>query len=529
MTAQTPASIGRFYLYLTVFTGGMVTLAVELTASRLLGSVFGTSNIVWANVIGLILLYLTVGYFVGGRLADRSPHPRSMFRVMIWAAFLSALVPLVARPVLSIAASAVLNADAAVGLGSFIAVLILFAIPVTLLGTVSPFAIRLAITDAKDAGRISGQIYAISTLGSLLGTFLPTLFIIPEVGTFGTFMIFSGVLYLVALVGLIKASGTRALIWLWMPVAVAVLAWIVLNGPLRAAREGQTLRYDRESGYNYIQVTEDENGYRYLLLNEGQGIHSIYHPDIYRYNGTWDFFLAAPYYSAGKQPDEVDSVLVIGLAAGTIPRQYQHVYGDIEMVGVEIDPAIIEAGELWFDISDEKMPTLQKYAQDGRYVLNQLDQQFDIIAIDAYRPPYIPWHLTTVEFFSEVRAKLQEDGVVAINVGRTPTDRRLVDALARVLSEIYPSVHAIDVPRSFNTILIATNQPTESDDLLTSLAALPADAHPMLRQVMEIAVASRVPVNYSDIVFTDNRAPVETLADSLVVNFLLTGDMGQIR
>lgn len=523
------AAIGKPYLYLTVFTGGMVTLAVELTASRLLGSVFGTSNIVWANVIGLILLYLTVGYFIGGRLADRMPHPRAMFRIMIWAAFLSALVPLIARPVLSAAASAVLDADAALGLGSFIAVLILFAVPITLLGTVSPFAIRLAIQDARDAGRISGQIYAISTLGSLLGTFLPTLLIIPEVGTFGTFMIFSGVLFLVAWIGLLRQSGPRALIWWIMPVIIALLAWAVLYGPLRAPREGQTLLYDRESGYNYIQVTEDTRGYRFLLLNEGQGIHSIYHPDIYRYNGTWDYFLAAPYFVPQTTPDEIDSLLVIGLAAGTIPRQHQHVYGDIRMAGIEIDARIIEAAGLYFDMNAQAMPSLDVYAQDGRYMLNRLTDRYDVIAIDAYRPPYIPWHLTTVEFFAEVRAKLTDDGVVAINVGRTPDDRRLVDALSRVLAETFASVHAIDVPRSFNTILIATQTETGIRALEENLAALPADVNPLLLDVLVTAAESLVPVNYSDLLFTDNRAPVETLVDSLVVNFLLSGDTDLIR
>jgi len=144
----------------------MTTLAVELSASRLLGSIFGTSNIVWANVIGLILLYLTIGYFVGGRWADRSPHNKTLYQIIVWGAFLSALIPLVARPILQNAAQAFAHLEAGLALGSFVSVLILFSIPVTLLGTVSPFAIRLAVTDVQNAGRVSGQIYAISTVGS---------------------------------------------------------------------------------------------------------------------------------------------------------------------------------------------------------------------------------------------------------------------------------------------------------------------------------------------------------------------------
>lgn len=519
------------YLYLTVFTGGMTTLAVELTASRLLGSVFGTSNLVWANVIGLILLYLTVGYFIGGRWADRSPYHVTLHRIVIWGAFLSALVPLAARPVLHLAAAAVVDAEAALALGSLISVLVLFSVPVTLLGCVSPFAIRLAIHDPIQAGKISGQIYAISTLGSLVGTFVPVVLLIPQIGTFMTFLTFAGLLFAVGFVGLLRHRGRRALIWLWMPAVVAALAIIALNGPLRSPLDDATLLYEDESGYNYIQVQEDAEGYRYLYLNEGLGVHSIWHPTDLRYNGTWDYFLTAPYFNAPPYtPDTVDSLLVIGLATGTIPRQHFAVYGDDLIVdGVEIDPKVIAAGARYFDMNAESMPGLTVYAQDGRYVLNTLDSIYSVIAIDAYRPPYIPWHLTTVEFFEEVREHLLVNGVVAINVGRTADDRRLVDAMAATLGEVFPSVFALDVPRSFNTLLYATVQPTTAANLAANLAGIDPAAYPLLHDVMTVSVSALVPVEPSDIVFTDDRAPVETLVDSLVLNAILSGDTEQLE
>src|SRR5262249_13833758 len=154
------------------------------------------------------------------------------------------------------------------------------------------------------------------------------------------------------------------------------------------------------------------------------------------------------------------------------------VYGDIPIDGVEIDPGIIDVGARFFDMNAQKMPTLTVYAQDGRYELNQLDKRYSVIAVDAYRPPYIPWHLTTVEFFQEIRAHLTDEGVVAINVGRTQTDRRLVDAMTATLLQVFPSVHAMDVPISFNTILVATIKPTSQDNLAQNLALLPADADP---------------------------------------------------
>ena len=217
----------RRYLYFTVFISGMTTLAAELAAGRLIGNVFGTSNIVWASIIGLILIYLTVGYFIGGKWADANPTPGAMYRVLAWGAFTLGLVPFVAGPVLRSAATAFEVLQVGVLGASFIVVLVLFSIPITLLGTASPFAIRLSVDDPAHAGEISGRIYAISTLGSFIGTFLPTLVFIPAIGTTKTFLLFSLVLLFVALAGLGKfSSRSEMLKLLWMPAVLAVVAMI---------------------------------------------------------------------------------------------------------------------------------------------------------------------------------------------------------------------------------------------------------------------------------------------------------------
>jgi spermidine synthase len=518
------------YLYLTVFISGMTSLAVELSASRLLGNVFGTSNIVWANVIGLMLLYLTIGYFIGGRWADRSPYPVTLYKIIMWAGFLSAIIPLIARPILHTAAGAVIGAEAALALGSFVSVIVLFSVPVTLLGCVSPFAVRLAIDDPQSAGQISGQIYGISTLGSLVGTFLPVLILIPQLGTTRTFLVFAFALYIVGFIGYGQSQSWRSAVkWLWMVVVVILLAIWALNGPLRSPVEGSTLLYETESAYNFIQVVENERGFRDLLLNEGQGVHSRYHSEYVFFGGTWELFLSAPYFNEPPfTPDDVNSLLVIGLAAGTIPRQYIDVYGDIPIDGVEIDPKIIQVGAEYFGMNAEQMPSLRTFAQDGRYILRELDRSYSVIAIDAYRPPYIPWHLTTVEFFQEVRALLEDDGVVAINVGRTSTDRRLVDAMGQTLKAVYPSVYVIDVPYSYNTIIVATNQPTEPDYLAQNLSHLP-DHQIALRSILNMANTSLVDLGESETQFLDDRAPIETLVDSLVLNVLLYENLDEFR
>lgn len=527
MSINSPSIWQQRFLYLTVFTSGMTTLAVELTASRLLGSTYGSSNLVWANVIGLMLIYLTVGYFIGGRWADRSPHFRTLYRIIIWGAFFCGLAPLIARPILQTVAATLSSFDdltnAEVGLagGAFISVVVLFAVPITLLGMVSPFAIRLAIQNTDDAGRISGNIYAISTTGSIVGTFMPVLVVTPAIGTIRTFLVFAGLLLVVGFLGLFISE--RRLDWrmLWMPIVLLMLAAVVLSGPLRPAPDGMTIVYERDSAYNLIQIVEDQDGMRYLLLNEGQGYHSQWHPEQLYYRRTWSYFLVGPYFNAPPYTtNEVQRIAIIGLAGGTIARQYTAVYGAIPMDGIEIDGAIVDAARRYMGMD---MPNLHVVVGDGRYGFRQLDHRYDMVGIDAYRVPYVPWHLTTVEFFEEIRDKLTDTGVVVINVGRTPTDRGLVEAMTATMLQVFPTVHAMDVPSSLNTILVATRQPTTADNLGQNLALMGSDVHPMLPLAMDMAIETLVPAVVSATVFIDDHAPVEQIVDRMVLEYILGG------
>lgn len=514
------------YLYFAVFSSGMTTLAVELTASRLLGSVFGTSNLVWASIIGLILIYLTVGYFIGGRIADQNPYPEKFFSIMMWGAFTSGLVPLVSRPVLRFAAQAFDELQMGILFGSFFAVLILFIAPVTLLGTISPFAIRLAITQPVEAGKISGRIYAISTLGSFIGTFLPVLVFIPLIGTTFTFLLFSTYLMIVSLVGVGLNSGWRNVLnWVWMPIVLAVMAFLWGKGGIKHT-SGQI--YETESGYNYIEVLE-RDGYITLRLNEGQGVHSIYHPEDLDYNGPWLQFIAAPFFNPPPyQPEEVKRIAIVGLAAGTIARQASEVYGPIPIDGFEIDPTIIRVGQEFFEMT---MPNLNAIPQDGRWGLSESEETYTIIGIDAYRPPYIPWHLTTQEFFELTRQHLAEDGVLAMNVGQAPNDRSLIDALVTTLKTVYPSVHVMDIPNTFNSMVYATVQPTTFENLVANLNALllRGNVHPLLLQSINRVVLFQQPEPEPTIVFTDDRAPVEWIINKMVLTYIVSGEVEELQ
>ncbi len=513
------------YLYFTVFISGMTTLAAELSASRLIGNVFGTSNLVWASIIGLILIYLTVGYFLGGRWADRWPDSASMFRILAWGAFTLGVVPFITNPVLKFAAKAFEGLNVAVLLGSFAAVLILFSIPVTLLGTISPFAIRLMVDDPKSAGVTSGTIYGVSTLGSFIGTFLPVLVTIPTIGTRNTFLVFSLLLLFVALAGLGKFGSRKLLIQhLWMPVVLALLALFTAGQSLKNDT-GQI--YETESAYNYIQV-QQINGYTLLRLNDGEGIHSIYNPNTLNYGGPWEQFLVGPYFYANMQPSQIKRMAIVGLAAGTAARQATAVYGPIPIDGYELDPKIIEVGKKYFG---EDLPNLIVHIGDGRWNLSQSLYKYDIIAVDAYRPPYIPPHMTTVEFYQICFDHLTDTGVLAINVGSVPGDRRLINGLATTMATIFPSIHIMDIPGTLNTMIFATKQPTTADNFATNLYRFSqrTDIHPLLLTAMQTTFANLKPGYETTQVFTDDRAPIEWIVNDMVIRFALSGKLSGIK
>jgi spermidine synthase len=511
----------RKFIYFTVFVSGMTTMAAEFGASRLLGNIFGTSNPVWAVIIGLILVYLTAGYLMGGRWADRSPHPKTMYAILAWGAFTLGIVPYIAGPVLRLAANAFDNLQIGILAGAFAGVLVLFTVPVTLFGMVSPFAIRLSMNDTGKAGNVSGTIYGISTIGSFIGTFLPTLLLIPTIGTARTFLVFSLFLLFVALVGLGLSGGRRTVFsYLLMVIVLALLAFFSGRGGIKRSA-GQI--YETESAYNYIQVVE-YNGTRYLRLNEGQGIHSEYNPQTLEYGGPWQQFLVGPFFYADRQPDDVRRIAIVGLAAGTTARQAAAVFPNVVIDGFEIDPKIVEVGRRYFDMN---LPNLNVIVQDGRWGLASTPEKYDLICVDAYRPPYIPPHLTTQEFFQIAADHLNPDGALVINVGRAPDDRRLIDGLSTTLGTIFSSIYVMDIPNTFNSMVYATLQPTEMFNLEQNLAALTerSVAGTLLINSISLTLVNLQPAPQYTVVFTDDRSPIEWITNTMILNFILQGEM----
>ncbi len=502
----------------TTFFSGMSVLAVEITASRLLAPFFGTSTIIWAVVIGLTLLYLSVGYWIGGMVADRRPRESTLFHIIAIAALGVGLVPFVAGPVLEISSEAIARLSGGLFFGSLLGVLLLFSVPLTMLGMVSPFAIRLVTHDVQHAGRRAGQVYALSTIGSIAGAFLPVLVLVPTFGTRLTFLLFAWVLLGLALLG----ARTRVRQGIYGAFAIIlIILWLLIRPG--AVRPVDGLVWEGDSTIQFIQVIDDPGRGLRLVLNEGIGTHSIYHPDRLLTGGPWDYFLLAPLI-AGQSMDDMDSLLIVGLGAGTVSKQFTAIYGaDVQIDGVELDPKVIELGQRYFDMNE---PNLNIIAADGRTYLQHSENRYDVIAVDAYRQPYIPFHLVTREFFQEARDHLGPNGVLALNAGRTGQDFRLVDVLASTMRAVFPYIYVLDLPTGYNNSLIYGALRPISDDELHAAARATGNA-----ALMEIALRPwRLrPVTETVVVYTDDLAPVERLIDDIIVREALGGARGRAR
>ncbi len=500
MSATAPAADRNRFLYLLVFVVGISTLGAEIAAARLMAPFFGASTIVWANTIGVVLVALSVGYWLGGRLGDRFPARRSLCLAMLGAALLLAIVPLVAQPFFDLSVDALDEIEAGAFVGSLFAVLFLIAIPVGLAGTCAPWAIRLSVPDVEHSGRVAGRLYAISTVGSLLGTMLAALVLIPFIGTQRTFLAFALALALVAAAGL----GWRAIA---APIAVAA-AMAIPVGTVKGTDEG-TVIFETDSEHQYIRVIEQPDGDRALELNEGQATHSLYRPGSYLTGDVWDGYLVLPFAARSEPPERM---AILGNAAGTTARAYGHYFPETEIDGVEIDPELEQVGLEYFDMGSNENLTVHN--EDARPWLRRSEGDYDVIMVDAYRQPYIPFYLATREFFELVRDRLAPGGVVIVNAGHPEGNDDLEQVLGRTLAEAFPTVLR-DPIEPTNTLLLATNAPASAANLERAARELP----PELRSLAAIEAARIGPRLPGGAVYTDDKAPVEWLIDRSILGY----------
>ncbi|HEX6601231.1 MAG TPA: fused MFS/spermidine synthase [Solirubrobacterales bacterium] len=482
-----------------VFVVGASSLGVEIAAARLLAPYFGSSTIVWANTIGVVLVALSVGYWFGGRYADRHPYLRPLCWVVLLAAMLIAVVPFAARPFLGFSVDAFETVSVGGFAGSLFGVLVLVAVPVTLLGAAAPWVVRLAVGELGSSGEVVGRLYAISTAGSLTGTMLSALVLIPLLGTQRTFLVFALALALVAVVGV----GARA-----VAVPVALLAMLAFPvGTIKGDADGRVL-YEAETTHQYARVIERDDGTRVLELNEGQAVHSMYVPGSYLTGDYWDGHLVLQAAASQRPPRRI---AILGNAGGTVARSFGHFFPGTAVDAVEIDPELTELGRRYLDLRN---PWMQTYAEDARPWLERAEGGYDLIMVDAYRQPYIPFYLATREFFELARDRLAPGGLVIVNVGHPEGAQELERVLGRTMAAAFPRVLRYPIEET-NTLLVAGEGAFSGARLEANLGALPAPLRPEARRAAA-ALAPRLP---GGDVWTDDHAPVEWLVDSSLLEY----------
>jgi spermidine synthase len=513
-----PILRSKLFLYITEFFSGMAVMAAELGASRLLAPYFSSSQIVWTIIIGTIMIAMALGSVWGGRKADRDPNPDKLYmRVMIAAVWI-ALIPLVGKYII-IAISGVLIVTISTNflvLAAFISCMVIFVPPLFLLGTITPGLVKFATDSLEDNASIVGRLSACNTIGSILGTFLPTFVTIPAVGTFVTFLIFSGTLLTLSLVYFL-ASRVKL-----VASALSVVIFIAsscVSGLTGFAFWEKNLTYEGESIYNYLQV-KNLSDRTILSTNVLFGVQSVTMKDEGLTGMYYDTALAAPALA-----DNADSALILGMGTGTYARQLKEYYPDMDVTGVEIDGKITNLATTYFKEPDG----IPVSTYDGRAWLAANKDTYDVIMVDAYQDITIPFQMSSNEFFAMVKEHLNPGGVMVVNMNMISDGKGSInEALTSTISSVFGNRNMMtaDVPNTTNRELFAKTIGSDksihnASDITKRSKAIPLRSITAIRThntELEWAmdeIAGRftlVPEPRDDaLILTDDKAPVELL------------------
>lgn len=482
-------------------------MALELAASRFLAPYYGTSMIVWANIIGLVLLSMSLGYWIGGKWADRWPDGRLLMAVSLVSGVITSLLPIWGKIIFPTLSAGILNTPVWMIVFSFLAILIVFAPPVFLLAMVSPFAIRLVADQKGDVGKVAGNLYAFSTLGSLVGTFGTAFITIPFLGSRETIYIWSALL-----IG-VSAWGLRHSRWRWTGLLLLVpLVFYLLSNVTATSAEGEHIVWSEDTLYQYVRVTQSDDGETALIYNEGGGVQSLRRPnDALSNQDYYNDYLMLPFLV-----DEPRQALVLGSAGGTIPRlmakYVRPTFPDLQVTGVEIDPEVSKLAPLFFGQQPDDMKVVN---QDARVFVNQTDERYDIVIVDTYSEQiYIPFHLSTVEFFQSVRSILTDQGLIALNVNATTPDSKLLISMSKTVKKVFPYTYLVKARGHYNYVLLGSMNELEAQKLQRIDSTDPLDdikqEWPEQLEILDDQQLS------SGMVLTDNLSPTEMLTDSMI-------------
>ncbi len=502
----------KTFLYLTEFFAGMSVMAVELGASRLLAPYFSSSQIVWTIIIGTIMIAMALGNIYGGRSADKNPDPGKLYTRMLIAAVWIAAIPVVGKYIiLGISALLIFSVSSNfLIVAAFAACMVIFVFPLFLLGTVTPSLAKYSVGNLEESGKVVGTLGAFNTIGSIIGTFVPTFVTIPSVGTSVTFLIFAGILLALAVAYFISAAGKKGVSKLGRA-AAALLCYLlccVLGYSDSFAFWETNLAYEGESVYNYLQVKENDRSV-ILSTNVLFGVQSIYMKEQGLTGMYYDYAMAAPLMVEGKSPEDC-RVLILGMGTGTYATQCRKYYGDMEIEGVEIDEKITALSREYFHLPEDVPVT----TYDGRAFLNAVEEKYDVIMVDAYQDITIPFQMSSVEFFTLVKEHLAENGVMVVNMSmRGREEGNINQYLADTISSVFSQVYTADVAGSTNRELFAS-------DNAKMLANLEAGRERLqdggLYGMMERASGGLERYAAGQYVLTDDRAPVELLSIQVI-------------
>lgn len=521
MTKNNPILKNKIFLYLTEFFAGMSVMAVELGASRLLAPYFSSSQIVWTIIIGTIMIAMALGNIYGGRAADKNPNPDKLYGRIIIAAIWIAAIPVVGKYViLGISALLVFTVSNNFLIwAAFIACMVIFVFPLFLLGTVTPSLVKYTIDSLDDSGKTVGTLGAFNTIGSILGTFLPTFVTIPSVGTSVTFLIFAGILLVLALVYFIsnRQRSTKAVVG----TAVFVICCLLGTSNSFAFWENN-LAYEGESVYNYLQVKEDSNNV-ILSTNVLFGVQSILKKDDSLTGMYYDYAMAAPFMAGVNEKDNLD-MLILGMGTGTYATQCERYFDNLNIEGVEIDEKITQLAEEYFKLPEDVTVT----TYDGRAYLNAVDKKYDVIMVDAYQDITIPFQMSSIEFFTMVREHLTEDGVMVVNMNmRGSEEGNINQYLADTISNVFSTVYTADVAGSTNRELFASNN-KDMIAVMRENAAELTEKEAELKTMMGTVLERMAAYEAGDYLMTDDKAPVELLGMQ-VIDALIQDEIGYYK
>lgn len=497
----------KTYLYMTEFFAGMSVMAVELGASRLVAPYFSSSQIVWTIIIGTIMIAMALGNIYGGKTADKNPDPDRLYRRMILAAVWIGAIPLLGKYIiLGISAVLIFSVNQYFLIwAAFAACMVVFVFPLFLLGTVTPSLVKYTVDSLDDSGRTVGTLGAANTIGSILGTFLPTFVTIPAVGTSVTFLIFGGILLLLALIYFISSRRMTA----GAAVGTALFLLCCLFGWSDSfAFWEDGLTYEGESVYNYLQVREDEENV-ILSTNVLFGVQSILKKSGELTGMYYDYAMLAP-FMAGVHDRETMDMLILGMGTGTYAVQCRRYFDNIRVEGVEIDEKITSLAREYFELPEDIPVT----TYDGRAFLHASEKKYDVIMVDAYQDITIPFQMSSVEFFTLVKEHLTEGGVMVVNMNmRGSREGNINQYLADTISAVFQNVYTVDVTGSTNRELFASDAGDMLAVLQDNIGRQPDGELADLMKQISGRLTAYEPGSY---LMTDDKAPVELLGMQVI-------------